>query len=367
MAQAVPGLSFGGTVTTNQEVQPTEILFDKGTLMDLYIGKPTFQKKLRSNDVLLEGSINEDAIYLGHKKLLPKEAMARLVTLEGHARTALAGRSLEFPLSGARFVYFRALPDLLVRLREIQTQWGQAVSELITTYPELKTKQLEILDKQSEDLKDQQLNGLSADQRKAREPELKDWLEQQKLQHRRLYPPVEELPKMFHFSWRMFKVSAMEGLEEMNTLQQSELIAARDALRNDLQTWVKTATADMHKALGEAAAQAKNLLEKQGKLNPKNLRPLFEAFETFNAIDFTGSSDWRKQVDQARERFIKRNTDGSINFDLTSEAINGTHFATAEFKSLLGAIGGLAVQQVAEEAGRSAISRVGAFRRFVEV
>lgn len=335
--------------------------------MDLYIGKPTFQKKLRSNDVLLEGTVNEDAFYLGHKKLLPKEAMSRLVTLEGHARTALAGRSLEFPLSGARFVYFRALPDLLVRLRALQVEWRAAVQELVATYPSLKAKQLEALDKQSLDLMEAELLKLTAEQKKTRQPELLDWLEQQKIQHRKLYPSVDELPSMFHFSWRMFKVSAMEGLEEMNSLQQDELLAARDALKADLQSWVKTATADMHQALGEAAAQARNLLEKQGKLNPKNLRPLFEAFETFNAIDFTGSSDWRKQVDSARERFIKRDADGSINFELTSEAINGTNFATTEFKSLLSSIGSLATQQVAEEAGRVAISRVGAFRRFVEV
>ena len=354
-------------MATTNEVTPTEVLFDKGTLMDLYIGKPTFQKKLRSGDVLLEGSINEDAFYLGHKKLLPKEAMARLITLEGHARTALAGRSLEFPLSGARFVYFQALPALLVRLRTLQTEWRAAVQELVNTYPELKARQLEILDKQSSDLMEAELLKVVPNQQQAKRAELDSWLEMQKQQHRKLYPPVSELPEMFHFSWRMFKVSAVDGLEEMNTLQQEELIAARDALKADLSLWVRTATADMHRALGDAAAQAKNLLEKQGKLNPKNLRPLFEAFETFNAIDFTGSSDWRKQVDSARERFIQRDADGSINFERTSEAINGTNFATTEFKGLLNAIGSLAVQQVAEEAGKAAISRVGAFRRFVEV
>jgi len=353
-------------VTTEAEVQPTEVLFDKGTLMDLYIGKPTFQKKLRAGDVVLEG-INEDAIYLGHKKLLPKEAMARLVTLEGHARTALAGRSLEFPLSGARFVYFRALPDLLTRLRALQTQWVEAVQALVAGYPELKEQQLTILDKQSEDLMQQELQKLTEEQRKTRSVELLEWLDAQRLQNRKLYPPVTELPGMFHFSWRMFKISAMEGLEEMNSLQQDELLAARETIKADLQKWVKTATLDMHTALGEAAAQAKSLLEKQGKLNPKNLRPLFEAFETFNAIDFTGSSDWRKQVDSARERFIKRDKDGMINFDLTAESINGTNFATTEFKNLLNSIGSLAVQKTAEEASKMAISKVGAFKRFVEV
>lgn len=353
-------------MTTETEEQPTEIFFDKGTLLDLYIGKPTFQKKLKSDDVLLKG-INDEAIYLGHKKLLPKEAMAGLITLEGLSRTALAGRSLEFPVSGARFVYFRALPELLVRLRELKVRWETAVAELVIAYPELKAKQLDILDKQSDDLMQIELAKLPPDQKKVRESELRDWLEQQKLQNRKLYPSVDELPAMFRFSWRVFKVDADVGLGEMNTLSQEELLTARNELKADLQKWVKGATSDMHKALGEAAAQAKNLLEKQGKLNPKNLRPLFEAFETFNAIDFTGSSDWRKQVDDARERFIKRDTDGSINFDLTSDAINGTNFATTEFKNLLSSIGSLAVQQVAEEAGRAAISRVGAFKRFVEV
>lgn len=353
-------------MASTQEVQPTEVLFDKGTLMDLYIGKPTFQKKLRSNDVLLEKSINEDAFYLGHKKLLPKEAMARLVTLEGHARTALAGRSLEFPLSGARFVYFRALPELLVRLRALQTEWTTAVQELVNTYPALKTQQLQVLDKQSTDLMEAEVLKAPVDQQKEKRAELELWLEQQKLQHRNLYPPVTELPGMFHFSWRMFKISAMEGLEEMNTLQQEELLAAQQALKADLQSWVRTATADMHRSLGEAAAQAKSLLEKNGKLHPKNLRPLFEAFETFNAIDFTGSSDWRKQINDAREKYVYREADGSINFERTSEAIHGSTFATNEFKELLKSIGSLAVQQVADEAGKAAISK-GAFRRFVEV
>jgi hypothetical protein len=356
---------------TTQESQPTEILFDKGTLFDLFVGKPTFQKKLRSNDVLLEGSINDDAIYLGHKKLLPKEAMGRLVTLEGLARTALAGRSLEFPLSGARFVYFRALPDLLVRLRSLQRDWNSAVQDLVDNYPELKARQLSILDSQSEDLMMRELakgpGTPVSSQRAERQKELEEWLEMQKLQHRKLYPPVDELPQMFRFTWRMFKVSAVEGLEELNTLQQDELLAAREALRADLQSWVRTATSDMHRALGEAAAQAKNMLEKQGKLNPKNLRPLFEAFETFNAIDFTGSSDWRKQVDDARERFIRRNADGSINFELTSESINGTSFATTEFKNLLNSIGSLALEQTAEEAGRVALAKTKGFARFLEV
>lgn len=365
MAKAVLGLCVGGVLTTEQEAQPTEILFDKGTLMDLFIGKPTFQKKLRSSDVLLEGSINEEAIYLGHKKLLPKEAMAQLITLEGQARTTLANRSLEFPLAG-RFVYFQALPGLLTRLRELQVRWNAAVQDLVVAYPELKVRQLAILDKQSEDLMLSELKKVPGNHTERR-TELNLWLEQQKIQHRLLYPEIDKLADMFHFSWRVFKVSVEDGLGEMNTLSQDELIVARDELKADLQKWVRNSTADMHQALGEAAAQAKNMLEKQGKLNPKNLRPLFEAFETFNAIDFTGSSDWRKQVDQARERFIKRDVDGSINFDLTAEAINGTSFATTEFKSLLGAIGSLAVQQVAEEAGKTAVSRVGAFRRFVEV
>lgn len=337
-------------------------------MMDLYIGKPTFQRKLRANDILMDSeNINEDAIYLGHKKLLPKAAMEDLVKLEGKARTYLTNRSIEFPLSGARFVSYPALPAVLKRLKELQELYNAAVRRLVENYTMLRDQQLSVLDKQCENLHLAKVSTMSEQQRKETATEMAEWLVKQRQTNRSLYPPVEALPKMFAFTWRMFKISALQGMEEMSTLAQDELLQSQEQMKAEIKSWAQQAVKDMHLALGQAAKQAREMFEKQDKLNPKNLKPLFEAFETFSAIDFTGSSDWREQVENARERFIQRDVSGNIDFEKTASSINGTKFAGDEFKKLLESIGSLAVEQTAQAAGLKAMSKVGEFRRLIEV
>ena len=342
-----------------------EALFDRGTLMDLYIGKPTFQKKLRPNDVLLE-DIDENVLYLGHKKLLPPKATEQLVKLEGQARTALASRSLPFPLSGARFVYYQALPPVMARLRQVQEQWDIAVNELVKEYPNLKEQQLVELDKQAQALHQAELQKVSGIDRAAIEAKLGEWLQQQRAINRELYPPVEKVKEMFHFSWRMFKISALEGVEEMSTLEQADLQNAQQQLKEDLQKWVQQASVEMHKTLGEAAANAAKLLQKNDKLDPRNLKPLFEAFETFKAIDFTGASSFHSAVESIKARFGRKRPDGTYDMELTSADLKNNPQGMQEFKGLLDNLGKLATDEVAEQAGIATIN-IGVFKRLVEI
>lgn len=333
--------------------------------MDLFIGKPTFQRKLRPNDVLLEG-IDESVLYLGHKKLLPRKALEDLVTLEGRARRALADRSLEFPISGARFVQYTALADVLRILQALKGEWDTAVSELIRDYPDLRTEQLSHLDQQAETLVRNELAKLPGEERALKQKELDHWLEIQKNLNRSLYPRTEDLQGMFHFQWRLFRISAMQTVEEMSGIKQEELIQARDALQRDLQRWVRQASIEMHRTLGEAALNAKNLLEKNGKLNPRNLKPLFDAFETFRAIDFTGSSTFQDVITRIRTQFGVVSTNGAVDFEQTAANVNDVN-SLEGFRQLLNQVSDLAQDNVAEEAGIAALSQAGGFRRLVEV
>lgn len=345
--------------------QVAEALFDRGTLMDLYIGKPTFQKKLKPNDVLLEG-IDEDVLYLGHKKLLPPKATENLVKLEGQARTALASRSLPFPLSGARFVYYQALPGVLKRLQALKAQWDAAVDTLVQEYPALKEQQLVELDKQAQTLYQVEIKKISGIDRDAAEAKLDSWLANQRQINRGLYPVVEKVKEMFHFDWRVFKINALEGTEEMSTLEQEDLQNAQQQLKNDLQKWVQQASVEMHKTLGEAAANAARLLEKNEKLDPRNLKPLFEAFETFKAIDFTGSSNFHSVIEGIKQRFGRMKPDGTFDMEITSQSLKDNPQGQQEFKSLLTSLGRLATDEVAEKAGIDSISTSG-LKRLVEV
>ncbi len=346
-------------------IQVADALYNRGTLMDLFIGKPTFQKKLRPNDMLLEG-IDEDVLYLGHKKLLPPKAMEQLVKLEGQARTTLAGRSLSFPLSGARFVFYPALPDVLIQLKAIKAQWDTEVEQLIVEYPQLKETQLVELDKQAKSLFDTALSKASGDAREALEVQLSDWLQNQRNNNQKLYPPVEDVREMFTFKWSIFKINGLDGGEEMSTLDPADLKSAQNQIKSDLQKWVQQASIEMHQALGAAAANAARLLQKNDKLDPRNLRPLFEAFETFKAIDFTGSSDFLKVIDSIKQQFGRKKPDGSYDMELTSQNLKDSPSGMTQFKDLIESLGKLATSDVAEKAGIQAINS-STFRRMIEI
>ena len=334
--------------------------------MDLFIGKPTFQKKLRSGDILVDG-IDPSAIYLGHKKLLPKGALEELVTIEGIARRTLSDRSLEFPISGARFIQYSALAEVVRSLTALKERWNAGVVGLVNDYPTLREAQLVALDAQAEKLQRNALAPLSGKERDARELELQAWLATQKSINRSMYPRAEDLTKLFKFEWRMFRVSSTSGTEELTGLKASEIAQAQEAIQRDLQKWVRAAATEMHKVLGEAALNAKNMLEKQGKMTPRNMKPLFDAFNTFKAVDFTGSSTIQDVIGRIQAKFEISSPDGETDFELSANAATGQAGVESGFNQLLATISELATDSVAENAGIQALGKAGEFRRLIEV
>lgn len=344
----------------------TDAVFSKGTLMDLDIGRWTGRRKLVANDVLLEDdSISESVIKLGHKKLMPKDALGKLIGLEANARVSLAAKSMQFPLSGARFVYYPALPMILAKLKVLKTEWEAALEELIKEYPKLKHEQLELFDAQNLKRMKQELAKTNSLLLKEKEKSLQAWFEAQRAENEALYPDPATLRSKFRFEWRTYKISAMEGTSAMSTIAEDEMVAAQQAIKGDMQKWVKDAAKEMHLVLGQAAAHATKMMKEQGKLNAKNLKPLFEAFESFQAVDFTGASDFQAVVDKVKKEFAKKKADGSYDFGDTAEGINSTETAKEAFSALLTGMAELATEEVAEKAGLKAVS-VGEFSRVLD-
>lgn len=336
----------------------TEALFARGTLMDLHIGRWTGIKKMKPDDMLM-GEVDEDAIYLGHKKLLPKKAMEKLIELEGKARSALASRSMDFPIAGARFVTYSTLPDVLDRLDELKEEWNREVESLAVGYPALMEEQLVLLDKQAHSFVEEELKKVTAEQRENRKKELDIWLANQQRLNKSFYPSVEELKRRFAFTWRMFTITAIQGINE---LEAEEVIEAQNKLKEDLQAWVRSATGAMHQALGEAAKNAMDLLKKNGKLTPRNLAPLFNSFENFLSVDFTGKSSFRETIEEIKRRFLIQNPDGSYNLSMMTENITAR---TSDFQGLVSVIGELAVEETATQAGINSLTNT-EFGRMVE-
>lgn len=336
-----------------------EVLFNQGILMHLFVGKWSANKKLRQRDILAEG-LNPELIYLGHKKLMPKEAQQRLQQIEGRARSFLDAHALDFPIGKAKYVYYRALPQVVERLRRYKLDWDQAVNDLVEGYPDFQVQQLARLDAQNHALADQELTKVTNPTlRHEKFLELEKWEVEQKRINRNLYPDVNTLKQRYAFEWRLFRVNAMDGVEMMSQLQQTELADAQRQIRADYSNWVRQASAELHRELGEACAQAQRILETNGRISARSLKPLFDAFETFQAVSFSEGSEFQRSIDRIRQLYAARGTD----LQETAAAVNES---PEELRRLLGTLSSLAVDRVAEEAGIKAV-QAGAFARLLEV
>jgi hypothetical protein len=348
-------------MTTESGIE--ELLFNEGTLFDLDIGRWAAIKKMKATEVLLEG-VDEKAVYLGHKRLLPPEAMKDLMQLEGKARRILDSKSMQFPIAGARFVYLQSLNKLVLELADVRDDYLAEVDVLIARYPSDKASQLERLNKMAEELHDQELQKFVGKPTYGeKKTQLDLWLKEEKEQNASKYPDVSSLRDRFRFDWHIFKVSQFTG--DGTTLTAEQVADAQRKLQKELTDWVKEAAASMHQTLGEAALQAKNLLQRHNKVHPRNLKPLFDAFETFKSIDFTGSSDMQSIIDSMRNRFGVRRSDGELDYEQSAEFVNSGG-SQAEFLSLLDTMSQLAVAETAQQAGLAAIRRAGRFARVIE-
>lgn len=336
-----------------------DVLFKQGILFDLDIGRWAAIKKLDKEDLNLS-SINPNAFHLGHKKLMPKETIDKVTEIESKARSTLMACSSDFPIAGARFVRYPVLEPLLLKLGELKIKFFAEVKDLLDNYPILRAKQLSILNAQSEDIANAKKTELKLVSPEAL-GEVDVWLARQRSKNDAAYPNVADLGTKFRFEWRMFKVSAADSLAVVSA---DQAIEAHKKLQGDLQEWVHETATMMHQTLGEAAAHCNELLEKQGKLNPKNLKPLFDAFEAFKAIDFTGS-DVQKKLDDIKKQYAYV-SGGKIDYEASANAINADVHAMSGLKNLLSNLGQFAVAEVAKDAGEKALSKITGYGRVMD-
>jgi gas vesicle protein len=333
-----------------------QVVFKKGVLFDITIGRWSAKHSISMEDLMLE-KVNRKVIKAGSKELLPEDYAYPLVHIEGKIRTFVKMRSMPFPISGAVFVNFKALPKMLKGLRALKEEYDAAALNLYNHYDDVMSKQIDILDE--EVLKIAVQNGFYEPSTSAADKDaMKQWLKEAHQKHVSLYPKKDDLLAKYYVSWAMFKVNALEDTAAtMLSEEEAEFFAEQQKeLKDKLTGWVKEKAAAMHKKLGEAAANAQKLLADNGKLNPKNLKPLFDAFEEFTSVDFAGSS-FQTVIGDIEKKYL------GGDMKAVAEKVNS---GTDEFSSLLATISDLAMDQVAQKAGFLALDG-SEFKRVVEI
>src|SRR4051812_19080371 len=95
------------------------LLTREGVLIKVSVSYWRGHKKLRAEDIGLEKKqLSDRLISLGHKRLLPKEALAGLVLVEGRAHSLIDGNTFPFLNGLGHFVPNSKLGEITAKLDE---------------------------------------------------------------------------------------------------------------------------------------------------------------------------------------------------------------------------------------------------------
>src|SRR5215212_1015430 len=96
-------------------------------------------KKLKPEDLgLKEADVSDRLISLGHKRLLPKDALAELAVVEGRSHALIESNTFPFLNGIAHFLPNARLEDVTGKLDHMQTEFWQAKQSFLAKYASLR-------------------------------------------------------------------------------------------------------------------------------------------------------------------------------------------------------------------------------------
>jgi hypothetical protein len=103
----------------------------EGVLISASVRYPRFTKRLKPEDLGLESDdVNERLISLGHKKLLPRDALAGLALVESRVHALVERSSFAFLGGLARFLPNTKLDDVQQGLEGLKEEFEAARAEV---------------------------------------------------------------------------------------------------------------------------------------------------------------------------------------------------------------------------------------------
>lgn len=115
------------------------VLTREGVLLKVSISFWRGHKKLKPEDIGLEKkAVSDRLICLGHKRLLPKEALADLSLIEGRAHALVEGNTFPFLNGLAHFLPNSRLAEVTAKLDDLKQEFWTAKAEFVKKYASLR-------------------------------------------------------------------------------------------------------------------------------------------------------------------------------------------------------------------------------------
>lgn len=258
-------------------------------------------KKLSPEDLGLDPAhVSDRLIQLGHKRLIPKEALQAFALIESRVQATVEGSSFPFLGGIGRFVPNPRLGELNDRIEKLRDEFREATLDFVAGYGPLRESALVEWREAAH-----HLNG-SAER-------LIATIEQS-------FPPAGEIAKRFAFETRLFQIAApdsirlevAEGVAQMEAAEDRRRIAddATRRMQADLDVFIRESVASMREETARLASEVLATIDSsENGVHQRTLNRLTTFIENFRSLNFAGDQALEQTLERFRRDLLQRSAE----------------------------------------------------------
>ena len=323
-----------------QENQLLEVLTREGVLINVSVRYWRATKKLNAEDLGLDPErVTERLISLGHKNLLPKEALEAFALVESRAHALVEASTFPFLNGLSRFLPNAKLQAVLDKINGLARDFALAKTDFLSRYAQMRQRA--------------SAEWLEAARKLVTDPErLVAAVEAS-------FPPPERMERFFEFSTQLFQIRLPEklDLELAEAGQQQEIIRVRERMaqeagariHHEVEAFVSDCVASLRQQTAQLCGEMLESMQ-TGKtgVHQKTLNRLVKFIDEFKQLNFAGDQVMEAELERVRQAFLNR----------SAEEYRDSGFAQTQLKQGLQGLADRA-RQLAEQDNREIVERFG--------
>lgn len=269
----------------------------EGVLASVSIRYWRAAKKLEAADLgLKDRQIADRLVVLGHKRLLPREAMARFALIESRAHAAVERASFPFLGGIARYVPNRNLARLTETLEGLKTEFETEIDSFMDRYEDLRASAL----------------GEWRQAARGLDVPVEEFVDRIAA----TFPSGIKLRQRFHFDAHFYQVAAPESvrIQAVDVADQAAVVNARalvarqaaEKLARDTESFVSDCVATLREQTAQICDEMLGSM-KSGKtdgVHQKTLNRLLGFIDQFKTMNFAGDEALETMLANARRELL---------------------------------------------------------------
>lgn len=258
-------------------------------------------KRLKPEDLGLDPAhVSDRLIQLGHKRLVPREALQPFALIESRAHSLVEAASFPFLGGIARFVPNPRLVGLTDGLDRLKDEFRQATLDFVAGYGGLRDQAMTEWREAAEHLNGSAEHLLATIQQS--------------------FPPAGEITRKFGFETRLFQVAAPESLriEVSESIDQLEIAderrrIAEDASRRlqaDLDGFIRESVNSLREETAKLASDVLATINGgEGGVHQRTLNRLTAFIDQFRSLNFAGDAQLENTLERFRRDLLSRSAE----------------------------------------------------------